>query len=91
MGAFCNQLCFFVASLRNFGERTASLFRRKKNTAEQNAQEIADQTEDAAVSLKNDLKNDANEIGENTGYYQINYTSVLRQLDDDDRAQQLMI
>lgn len=63
------KLCFFVASLRNFGERTANLFRRKKNTAEQNAQDLANQTEEAAVSLKNDLKNDTNEVAENAGYY----------------------
>lgn len=64
---------FFVASLRNFGERTVNLFRRKKNTAEQNAQDLANETEEAAVSLKNDLTNDANECGENTGYiYLIN-------------------
>lgn len=65
----CNQLCFFVASLRNFGERTANLFRRKKNTAEQNVQDLANETEEAAVSLKNDLQNDTNEVAENTGYY----------------------
>lgn len=57
----------FVASLRNFGERTANLFRSKKKNTEQNAQDLANQTEEAAVSLKNDLKNDANEVGENTG------------------------
>lgn len=66
---YCNQLYFFVASLRNFGERTVNLFSRKKKNTEQNAQDLVNQTEDAAVSLKNDLKNDANDIGENTGYY----------------------
>lgn len=60
-------LYLFVASLRNFGERTANIFRSKKKNTEQNAQDLANQTEDAAVSLKNDLKNDANEAGENTG------------------------
>lgn len=57
----------FVASLRNFGERTANLFRSKKKHTEQNAQDLANQTEDAAASLKNDLKNDANEVADNTG------------------------
>lgn len=65
----CNKLYFFVASLRNFGERTVGIFRRKKNTAEQNAQDLANQTDEAAVSLRNDLKNDTNETAENTGYY----------------------
>lgn len=60
-------LYLFVASLRNFGERTANLFRSKKKNTEQNAQDLANQTDQAAASLKNDLKNDANEVGENTG------------------------
>lgn len=57
-------LYIVVASLRNLGERTAKLFRSKKNNAEQSAQDAANQTEDAAVNLKNDLKN---EVGETTG------------------------
>lgn len=76
---YCNQLYFFVASLRNFGERTANLFSRKKKNTEQNAQDSVNQTEEAAVSLKNDLKNDANDIGENTGYYLCLSTSKLEE------------
>lgn len=64
---YLSYLYLFVASLRNFGERTANLFRSKKKNTEQNAQDLANQTEQAAASLKNDLKNDANEVGENTG------------------------
>lgn len=76
---YCNQLYFFVASLRNFGERTVNLFSRKKKNTEQNAQDSVNQTEEAAVSLKNDLKNDANDIGENTGYYFCLSTSKLEE------------
>lgn len=57
-------IIFFVASIRNFGERTVSLFSRKKKATEQTAQSVVDDVNEAATSAQNEV----NDLGENAGY-----------------------
>lgn len=60
--------CSFKASVRNFGERTISIFNRKKKNTEQNIQDSANQIEDDAEEAAANIKNDANELDTNAGY-----------------------